>query len=246
MPLMKLNDEQMRQFDEQPEVAMGLHVAQLDDPGSDAAPVIFVLGGQVALMPDEHAKNQISEILNTLWGRKEGQVRPQDQQKFDNWCRGLPEAPALRPQALVRPMLAFTLPTPSYVPPPPKPPSHVYGHLPFTGITGFNDVFYRCEPWPTSRRIDQANQVIQANTYACPSSELPFFPTGFAAVGRYALPNLMPACYRWELKPPAGTSLDCGASVPLHGQAGGGVEVQFRNRTRNRGPIANPVVLSPL
>ena len=34
-----------------------------------------------------------------------------------------------------------------------------------------------------------------------------------------------------------------GASVPLYGQSGGGVEVMFPKGTKNRGPIANPVVL---
>jgi hypothetical protein len=247
MPLMKLSDKQMHQFDEQPEAAMGLHVAQLHDSGSDAASVIFVLGGQVALIPDEDARRQISELLDKLWGRQEEYVTVDVQEEFEKWRSDLPAAPLLRGLQPVRPSsVAFTLPLPSYVSPAPKPPQHVYGHLPFTGRTGRNDVFYRCEPWPISRWVDQAKAEVKAHTYACPHSELPFFPTGFAAVGRYALPNLMPACYRWKLQPVPNTSLDCGTSVPLFGQAGGGVEVRFRSRTKNQGPIGSPVVLPPL
>jgi hypothetical protein len=75
---------------------------------------------------------------------------------------------------------------------------------------------------------------------------LPFFPTGFAAVGRYALPNLVPACCRWQFSPPAGTIVDCGASVPLYGQAGGGVEVRLQKQITAAGAIPNPIVLPPL
>jgi hypothetical protein len=132
------------------------------------------------------------------------------------------------------------------VPAPPAPPTHIYGHLCFTRTSEPNDVFYRFEPWPKSYRIDPSKREISPGTYACPASEQPFVPTGFAAVGRYALPNIAPACFRWEIQPNAKTKFACGASVPLYGQSGGGVEVCFLNRTKNRGPIANPVVLPPL
>ena len=36
---------------------------------------------------------------------------------------------------------------------------------------------------------------------------------------------------------------ECGASVPLYGQSGGGVEVRFPTKATNRGPIPNPIVL---
>ncbi len=87
---------------------------------------------------------------------------------------------------------------------------------------------------------------IAKDTYAAPASEAPFAPTGFAAVARFALPNLMPACFRWELQPVAGTHLECGASVPLYGQSGGGVEVKFTSLTNNRCSIADPIVLPAL
>jgi hypothetical protein len=52
-----------------------------------------------------------------------------------------------------------------------------------------------------------------------------------------------PACFRWELQPPANELIECGASVPLYGQSGGGVEVRFPRSTTNRCPIADPVLL---
>jgi hypothetical protein len=54
-------------------------------------------------------------------------------------------------------------------------------------------------------------------------------PSGFSAVGRFALPSLLPAIWRREIVPPLGTTYLCGAVVPMYGQAGGGVEVKFDN-----------------
>ena len=246
MGLMKLSEQQMNYFDKLPETAMGLHLARSEDATLMPSSVVYVLGGQVALILDDDAKESISKLLPALREPKEGNATAEDQERFETWHWGLPTAPHLQELGPAWPILGMIMHPSGYVPPTPHRPSYVYGHLPFTCITDPNDVLYRCEPWPISRRINQANQKIAKDTYACPASELPFFPTGFAAVGRYALPNLMPACYRWKLQPVAGTSLDCGASVPLYGQAGGGVEVRFRGLTKNRTPIANPVVLPPL
>jgi hypothetical protein len=109
-------------------------------------------------------------------------------------------------------------------------------------------VIYRWEACPTSLRIDfKANPpTIAQDTYAAPASEVPFALTGFAAVARFALPSLKPACFRYELQPVAGTTIECGAAVPLYGQSGGGVEVKFPSLTKNRCPIADPVLLPEL
>jgi hypothetical protein len=53
----------------------------------------------------------------------------------------------------------------------------------------------------------------------------------------------MPACYRYELQPVAGTRIERGAAVPLYGHSGGGVEVKFTNLTKNRCAITDPIVL---
>lgn len=79
--------------------------------------------------------------------------------------------------------------------------------------------------------------------YAAPMSDLPLVPTGLSAVSRYALPSLLPARWRYELRPPAGTKMRYGASVPLYGQSGGGVEVMFPLPFNNVGHIADPVLL---
>jgi hypothetical protein len=85
-------------------------------------------------------------------------------------------------------------------------------HLPFKATTIPGTVIYRWEAYPTSRRINRSVNppTIAQDTYAAPASEAPFAVTGFAAVARFALPNLMPACFRYELQPVAGTLIECG------------------------------------
>jgi hypothetical protein len=142
--------------------------------------------------------------------------------------------------------MGFILNAPGYLPPTPMKPRYIYGHLPFTGTTQAGDVFYRCEHWATSRRVRHATNDVLAGTYGFPASELPFVLTGFAAVGRYALPDLPPACQRYEIAPPSGYTLHCGAAVPLYGQAGGGVEVMFPTQFTNAAKLPPATVLPPL
>lgn len=243
MPLFRLSGQQTNRFSEMVEAAPGVHLAKI----ADADDLSFVLGERVLLVPDETARDQVAALLKQSWLQTRDRVEHEERAAgFDRWLSGLSQAPRLQAQSIPRSVLAFKLHPHGYLPTTLSRPALIYGHLPFSGTTGASDIFYRCEPWPTSRRISQANQEVAAGTYACPQSELPFFPTGFAAVGRYALPNLAPACFRWELQPLAGTVVDCGASVPLYGQAGGGVEVYFRKKTKNRRPIANPTILPAL
>lgn len=168
---------------------------------------------------------------------------------FNDWLISLPSAPNLRAETSIytKNFVAFILlgPVGRLPLPPPRPP-YVYGHLQFHGTTEVDDIFYRYEPFPTSRRIHQSTKTIDAATFAAPASEAPFTPTGFSAVARFALPSLFPARWRWELQPVAKTGIKCGASVPLYGQSGGGVEVMFVSKTQTRGAIANPTVLPAL
>jgi hypothetical protein len=242
--LLRLNKPQIDHFSEMPETAMGLHVTS---SAGERERLVLVLGGVVAMVPDAAAFEEIAELMRQPWLQARRHMPFGERiRAFDAWFEHLDAAPSLSDPPPRSNVSGLIIVYPSTLPSPPPPPLSIYGHLPFSGTTEPNDVFYRCEPWPTSRRIDQAKQEIASGTYACPESELPFFPTGFAAVGRYALPNLLPACFRWELQPATGSAVHCGASVPLYGQAGGGVEVCFDTLTKNRGPIANPTVLPAL
>jgi hypothetical protein len=247
MLLLQLSESQSNSFDKQPEAAMGLHFAEMDER------LCLILSGRVLMVPDFEGIEESyaasiaksNHIADRLWSRRE----PVSEKAESDYLSSLDWAPQnVSHLPLTHSLVAgFILNPPGYLPSTQARPAYIYGHLPFDGITQANDVFYRCEHWMTSRRVLLSTGEILAGTYGFPESELSFVPTGFAAVGRYALPNLPPACRQYEIRPPAGYTLKCGAAVPLYGQAGGGVEVMFPKKFVNSVvPIPPPTVLQPL
>ena len=108
-----------------------------------------------------------------------------------------------------------------------------------------NRVFHRFSAFSPDRRVDPITGSFVAGTYAAPASEVPFVPTGFVAVGRFALPNNLPASFHYEIEAPAGTSVDFGTVAPAFGQAGGGVEAYFANAVPNAQVPPAPVTKQP-
>jgi hypothetical protein len=257
MLLLKLSDEQAGEFDEAPEAGMGVHFARVEDE------LGFILSGRVVMLSDaqrREGKEQSDALANRLWFGDDvrkfsrehlreglGEMDEADVEEEETLIDRLVDAP--RRLSYVSPIdpfvMAFILNPIGYLPPTPVRPSYIYGHLPFTGVTQRGERYFRCEHWASSRRVVKPDTVL-AGTYGFPESELGFVPTGFAAVGRYALPDLPPACRRYEIRPQAGYTLQCGACVPLYGQAGGGVEVMFPKALRTAVPITRPWTLPPL
>ena len=231
MTVFKLDETSADDFADEPDLAMGLQL------GMVLGKPYVILYGKIAVQLDsdvgpEPLYQQVSELLT------HDDTFDQLPDRLETWRANLGEvavAPANTQEleAMTAPqigaLVAFTMPTLPYVPPPPPAPSYIYGHLPFKGKTTNGDKFLRFEPWPTSIRV--VLSTVSDRTFAGPVSERPLVPNGFAAVGRYALPSLLPACTVWEISPPAGTDLEAGASVPLFGQAGGGAEVCFTKGT---------------
>lgn len=246
MILLKLSETQMARFDEEPEAGMGMHFARVADA------VGFVLGGRVLMLPrNGEGRSQSDELCNRLWfgqGPLGGSSEASIAEEEDGLISALAGAPPnMSYVSATDPLVAgFILNPLGYLPPSPSRPSYIYGHLPFTGVTHAGDVFCRCEHWATSRRVLHKTNQILAGTYGFPASELPFVPTGFAAVGRYALPDLPPACRQYEIQPPPNYTLQCGACVPLYGQAGGGVEVMFPSTFSNAVTLPPSMSLPPL
>lgn len=145
---------------------------------------------------------------------------------FHNWLNGLPIAPDLTPVSF-RAVAGIVVVPPPVLAPAPAYPVGVYGHVPFQGTTQANDRFCRFEAWPTSRRVNTPVGQVAPGTFAGPWSEDQFIACGFGAVARFALPSLLPACFRWEFEVGPGTPVKCGAAIPLYGQSGGGVEVEL-------------------
>lgn len=208
----------------------------------------IVLGGLVLFVFDEELSNDLDQMSDQGWAGALPLEYRNRLALFDAWLERLPRAefgdvqghdPQRALSLIVGPYSPATSPTP------PARPRSLFGHLPFLGKADDDAVVYRFEAFPKSRRINQATGQVSTTggLYCAPPSDLPFVPTGLAAVGRYALPNLAPARYRWELRPPKDTPFRCGASVPLYGQSGGGVELSLDQDFVNVGPIANPTIL---
>ncbi len=91
--------------------------------------------------------------------------------------------------------------------------------------------FRFCSYWK-DKRVDQSTGNYLPGTYATTFTDLPFAPSGFAAVGRYALPSPASARYVFPIVTFDKPDL-MGTAAPNYGQAGGGVEVLFFKGARN-------------
>jgi hypothetical protein len=219
--------------------------------------VCLVVGGLVVVVLDDGLQDELAKFFAATW-RPDAPPTNSIVDRYLDWLKSLNEPNEVEPIDAARESVAYAVSTNTPPPPPnrtslvPVPPGFpgsgtpVYGHLPFKTVTEDREVFFRWESWPTSRRVLTATMEVVPDTFASPHSEVPFIPTGFAAVGRAALPSIFPAVFRYEIKPPPPTPMLCGAVVPMFGQSGGGVEVCFTDRFTNLGPIADPIVFPPL
>jgi hypothetical protein len=96
--------------------------------------------------------------------------------------------------------------------------------------------FHRYSAFNPDRRIDPVTGDLARGSYAVPESEVPFLPTGFAAVGRLALPLTAPASHVYSISAQAGTAVEFGTIAPAFGQSGGGVEAYFPSGAVNVPP----------
>ncbi len=92
--------------------------------------------------------------------------------------------------------------------------------------------YYRFSPYYKDKRISPDGSFIPG-TYATTYNDMHFVPSGFAAVGRYALPNPASAQFVFPILTYDRPTL-MGTATPNFGQAGGGVEVLFQTGAKNR------------
>ena len=104
-----------------------------------------------------------------------------------------------------------------------------------------NEKFVRYSAHENDRRILNNGSVLPG-TYVTTENDASVVPSGLAAVARYALPNPMPAFYRFNLVPPKSVPITCGTVAPAFGQAGGGIEVCF-NQGAPQGSSLRPVMI---
>lgn len=92
--------------------------------------------------------------------------------------------------------------------------------------------YYRFCASPYDKRVDKNTGDFLPGTYATTYNDLHFVPSGFAAVGRYAIPNPASARFVSQIITYNRPTL-MGTSPPNFGQAGGGVEVLFQSGAKN-------------
>ena len=91
-------------------------------------------------------------------------------------------------------------------------------------ITLSNDQsFFRYTTSSTDHRFSSGR--LTAGTYLTSKLDTMYSNTGFACVGRYALPVPLPTTHCTEYELAAGTRIQVGTVQPQFGQAGGGVEI---------------------
>lgn len=96
-----------------------------------------------------------------------------------------------------------------------------------------NRMFYRFSAYSPDKRVNPLNGDFLAGTYATTDSDHSLVTSGFAAVGRYALPNIRSAFHRYRLEAPSGTTVTTGTVAPAFSQSGGGVEALFTTAVNN-------------
>ena len=99
---------------------------------------------------------------------------------------------------------------------------------PYLYLTRHGDEFRRLSAFRNDRRIAMDGSIL-AGTYGTTTTDLTVVPSGISAVGRYALPNRIAACYVYQIIPEPGTPIYFGTVTPNYGLCGGGVEVYFPN-----------------
>ena len=92
--------------------------------------------------------------------------------------------------------------------------------------------YYRYSAYYKDKRVDSHGNFLPG-TYATTYPDMHFVPSGFAAVGRYALPNPASARFVFGIVTFDRPTL-MGTATPNFGQAGGGVEVLFGKGAQNR------------
>lgn len=88
-------------------------------------------------------------------------------------------------------------------------------------------IFYRCLSSASDPRYDAVAGQLTAGTYLTTRRDKRYANSGFATVGRYALPIPLPASHVLRYSLPKGTTISVGTVAPMFGQAGGGVEVHL-------------------
>ncbi|MCC7275467.1 MAG: hypothetical protein IT561_22550 [Alphaproteobacteria bacterium] len=191
-------------FDRTHELGMGYHFGELQFAGEAG---FIVLNGEVAVTAGELDLPPgilASLIAETLRAGERAAIVPSENV-------GL----------LVR---VFRRHLPYFTPSPEGPPIH--GSPPFVTVFQPGEKFVRFSAFANDRRLAPGNGLLPGS-YATSERDGQFVNTGYAAVGRYALPNPVAAQHRLAIVVGKAIGALVGTVRPAFGNAGGGVEAEF-------------------
>lgn len=106
--------------------------------------------------------------------------------------------------------------------------SRLHASPPFPLQTQTLEKFVRFSAFKNDRRVRPDGSLLPG-TYVTSERDAGVVPSGFAVVGRYALPNPISATNRFDIEVPGGISGLVGTVLPAFGQSGGGVEIELTN-----------------
>lgn len=227
MQMVNLDETSIRSLMDLPETGMGFQLVEASVWGDVKPFLVFnseraIDLSEIAMEPGDDPSVVLRNGLKIIELMKDDIVRTMFMAPQPNSFRLLASrVPADRRTAVAAIAVKATL------------PSSLVKHVP--GLLAPR-TFHRFSAFNPDRRVDPSTGSFLPGTYACPESEVPFVPTGFIAVGRFALPNSLPASHHFAIEAPAGTTVDFGTVAPAFGQAGGGVEAFFA------GPVKNAAV----
>ena len=215
-PLIRLENNPIRDLETIPEAGMGYYVAagSLVDEGDQLFVVTEAVEGEFFAIPMKHPRFFSYEDFGRLEVSADEIRLP--------WVENLVENVEPHTVTFDRGSHLSNLSlVPGYIP--------AVGAIPLLGTDTLTRTtnFHRYLRSPNDFRFDTQKQELSAGTYLTTASDQAYANTGFAAVGRYALPVPVPAIHVFVYQLPPGTSLRVGTALPNFGQAGGGVEVQL-------------------
>lgn len=220
----RLSAEQTERLLLEPEYGMGYQLVEIREPGGSREPAVALNAEIVA---------RLTEL-----------AQPREE-PYSEYIEGILSADDIEVRYNGRALLA-TL-EPSYVAEPERPYGGTLPGAPpsmtrlLKRATRSSERFARFSAYQNDRRVESDGSLLPGS-FTTSRNDVRVVPSGFAAVGRYALPNPWPAVYLFEIVPGAGIRIECGTARPAFGQAGGGVEALFLDPTPP-GSITGPVTV---
>lgn len=208
MPIFSLDDEDQKRLASQPETGMGFQILETSILGCDAK--LYVAFGSRLLLPSRNLE-ELGDGFRQI--ADSGASTPDEIKSSPTKIGAELKVIASRLDSeigideRVRTLLA------------PQPLVVKVRSVPVRA-------YFRYLAFPNDPRV-LSNGDFTASTYATTFNDVRMVPSGFAAVGRYALPNPLSAKYVYIILT---DTMPCliGTTVPNYGQAGGGVEVLFK------------------